>query len=161
MKDYKFGHGVRYEMPNKLILFGAFHPSPRNVNTGRLNFEMMVEFLEKDRVLMENDADLILLKNTTLQCSRHIKQALGINVVRNKENVSAIKILSRLLNLLGLKFKRVNRGYLIDVNGLNDGRSNIFSIWQQRDELMLASMKDIAKEVNNFTFDLELLTLQK
>jgi len=47
MKDYKFGHGVRYEMPNKLILFGAFHPSPRNVNTGRLNFGMMVEFLEK------------------------------------------------------------------------------------------------------------------
>ena len=47
MKDYKFGHGVRYKMPNKLILFGAFHPSPRNVNTGRLNFDMMVEFLEK------------------------------------------------------------------------------------------------------------------
>ena len=47
MKDYKFGHGVRYVMPNKLILFGAFHPSPRNVNTGRLNFEMMVEFLKR------------------------------------------------------------------------------------------------------------------
>ncbi len=47
MKDYKFGHGVRYEMPNKLVLFGAFHPSPRNVNTGRLNFEMMVEFLKR------------------------------------------------------------------------------------------------------------------
>ena len=47
MKDYKFGHGVRYEMPNKLILFGAFHPSPRNVNTGRLNFEMMVAFLKR------------------------------------------------------------------------------------------------------------------
>ena len=47
MKDYKFGHGVRYEMPNKLILFGAFHPSPRNVNTGRLNFEMMVKFLKR------------------------------------------------------------------------------------------------------------------
>jgi len=47
MKDYKFGHGVRYEMPNKLILFGAFHPSPRNVNTGKLNFEMMVEFLKR------------------------------------------------------------------------------------------------------------------
>ena len=47
MKDYKFGHGVRYEMPDKLILFGAFHPSPRNVNTGRLNFEMMVEFLKR------------------------------------------------------------------------------------------------------------------
>ena len=47
MKDYKFGHGVRYEMPNKLVLFGAFHPSPRNVNTGKLNFEMMVEFLKR------------------------------------------------------------------------------------------------------------------
>ena len=35
------------EMPNNLILFGAFHPSPRNVNTGRLNFEMMVEFLRR------------------------------------------------------------------------------------------------------------------
>tara|TARA_B000000557_G_C20677231_1_gene401524 strand:+ start:109 stop:777 length:669 start_codon:yes stop_codon:yes gene_type:complete len=45
MKDYKFGHGVRYVLPNDLILFGAFHPSPRNVNTGRLTFEMMVEFL--------------------------------------------------------------------------------------------------------------------
>ena len=47
MKDYKFYHGARYEMPNAIVLYGAFHPSPRNVNTGRLNFEMMVEFLEK------------------------------------------------------------------------------------------------------------------
>ncbi len=46
MKDYIFGHGVRYKLPNGIILFGAFHPSPRNVNTGRLNFEMMIEFLE-------------------------------------------------------------------------------------------------------------------
>jgi len=46
MKDFKFGHGVRYELPNGLILYGAFHPSPRNVNTKRLTFEMMVEFLE-------------------------------------------------------------------------------------------------------------------
>ena len=46
MKDYKFGHGVRYELPNGLVLFGAFHPSPRNVNTGRLDFRMMVDFLE-------------------------------------------------------------------------------------------------------------------
>ena len=46
MKNYKFGHGVRYELPNGLLLFGSFHPSPRNVNTGRLNFETMVDFLE-------------------------------------------------------------------------------------------------------------------
>ena len=47
MKDYKFGHGVRYVMPNDLILYGAFHPSPRNVNTGKLNFDMMVTFFNK------------------------------------------------------------------------------------------------------------------
>ena len=47
LKDYKFRHGARYEMPNAIVLYGAFHPSPRNVNTGRLNFEMMVDFLEK------------------------------------------------------------------------------------------------------------------
>ena len=46
MKDYKFGHGVRYQLPNGLLLFGAFHPSPRNVNTGRLNFKKMVNFFE-------------------------------------------------------------------------------------------------------------------
>lgn len=47
LKDYQFGHGVRYELPNGLVLFGAFHPSPRNVNTGRLNFNMMVDFLNR------------------------------------------------------------------------------------------------------------------
>ena len=53
MKDYKFGHGVRYKLPNGLTLFGAFHPSPRNVNTGRLSFEMMVHFLEKVKKELE------------------------------------------------------------------------------------------------------------
>ncbi len=47
IKDFKFGHGVRYQLPNGLILYGAFHPSPRNVNTGRLTFEVMVDFLER------------------------------------------------------------------------------------------------------------------
>ena len=46
MKEFKFGHGVRYELPNGLILYGAFHPSPRNVNTKKLTFGMMVDFLE-------------------------------------------------------------------------------------------------------------------
>ena len=53
MKDYKFGHGVRYILPNGLTLFGAFHPSPRNVNTGRLSFEMMIHFLEKVKKELE------------------------------------------------------------------------------------------------------------
>ena len=45
MKDYKFFHGARYKLPNGIILYGSFHPSPRNVNTGRLNFKMMTNFL--------------------------------------------------------------------------------------------------------------------
>ena len=46
MKDYKFFHGARYQLPNGITLYGSFHPSPRNVNTGRLNFQMMTDLLE-------------------------------------------------------------------------------------------------------------------
>ena len=53
MKDYKFGHGVRYILPNGIILFGSFHPSPRNVNTGRLNEKMMVELFEEVKKTMK------------------------------------------------------------------------------------------------------------
>ena len=37
---YSFGHGVRYELPNGVVLFGSYHPSLRNTNTGRLNRTM-------------------------------------------------------------------------------------------------------------------------
>lgn len=46
MKDFKFGHAVKYKLPNNIILYGSFHPSPRNVNTGKLTFEMMINFFE-------------------------------------------------------------------------------------------------------------------
>ena len=45
LKDYSFGHNVKYEMANGVLLLGSYHPSPRNVNTGRLTKEMMVDFL--------------------------------------------------------------------------------------------------------------------
>ena len=32
---------------NKLILIGSYHPSPRNVNTGRLNSKKMIALLKK------------------------------------------------------------------------------------------------------------------
>ena len=41
--------GLVMKCQNDLILYGSFHPSPRNVNTGRLNFEMMVDFLGKKK----------------------------------------------------------------------------------------------------------------
>ena len=47
MKDYPFKHGVGYTLPNGITLYGAYHPSPRNVNTKRITFDMMVAFLKQ------------------------------------------------------------------------------------------------------------------
>lgn len=47
IKDYPFGHDKKYILPNGIILWGCYHPSPRNVNTGRLNYEMMTALLRK------------------------------------------------------------------------------------------------------------------
>ena len=104
----------------------------------------VLQLLEPGREFTENDADLILLKNTVLQCSRHIQRALNINLAVENEQVSTIKIIRRLFNLLGLKLKRVNNVYRIDRETLNDGRDKIFSVWYQRDELMLTHLKNVA-----------------
>ncbi len=102
----------------------------------------ILDFLEPGREFQENDVDLIRLKNTALQCSQHIKRVLGINLAREKESVSTTKILSRMLNLLGLKLRRVNGVYRIDLETLNDGREEIFAVWYQRDELKLANVSN-------------------
>jgi len=47
MKDYPFGHDKSYILPNGKILWGSYHPSPRNVNTGIMNIEMMRSLLKK------------------------------------------------------------------------------------------------------------------
>jgi len=36
-KDFIFGHGTKYQLPDQKILIGCYHPSPRNVNTGRID----------------------------------------------------------------------------------------------------------------------------
>ena len=46
-KDYIFGHAKRYQLPDKKILIGCYHPSPRNVNTGRINERKMTSLLKK------------------------------------------------------------------------------------------------------------------
>jgi hypothetical protein len=107
----------------------------------------MLQFLELQRVFNENDPDLMWLKNVAMQSSKHIKRALGIDLVRGKEAVSGIKILNRLLSLLGLKLKQVNTGYQIDLKTLNDGREKIFAIWQNRDDLMLNSLHNLKCEI--------------
>lgn len=48
---YSFGHGVEYQMPNEVILMGAYHPSLQNTNTGKLTKEMLRAVFERARVL--------------------------------------------------------------------------------------------------------------
>ncbi len=47
MKDFLFGHDKHYVLPNGKTLWGSYHPSPRNVNTGRMNEDMMRSLLKK------------------------------------------------------------------------------------------------------------------
>ncbi|MBD2451627.1 DUF3854 domain-containing protein [Nostoc sp. FACHB-152] len=103
----------------------------------------MVEFLDLARTFTENDADLLWLQDVVYQHSKHIKRILGINLVREEEINSPIKILSKLLKLLGLRLKPVKEGYQLDPESFYDGRENIFAAWYQRDELMLANLKGI------------------
>ena len=46
-KDYVFSHGGRFRLPDNKILIGSYHPSPRNVNTRRIDFSKMVLLLKK------------------------------------------------------------------------------------------------------------------
>jgi Domain of unknown function (DUF3854) len=110
----------------------------------------MVDFLEVTREFTENDTELILLKNLASQNSKHIKRVLGINLGSKTENLAAITILSRLLSLLGLKLKRVNAAYQIDIETLDDSRSKIFAVWHQRDELMLTHLRNMRDETTNY-----------
>ena len=46
VKSWKFAHGIRYEIGN-ISVYCSYHPSPRNVNTGRLKREDMVSLLRE------------------------------------------------------------------------------------------------------------------
>ena len=43
---YKFIHGKIYELPKNIMLVGCYHPSPRNVNTGRINQKKMTSLFK-------------------------------------------------------------------------------------------------------------------
>ncbi len=47
----KFGHGNIYHLKNGIYLVGCYHPSPRNVNTGRINENKMVSLFNKIKKL--------------------------------------------------------------------------------------------------------------
>jgi uracil-DNA glycosylase family 4 len=44
-KDYPFGHGRRFRLPNGLVLFDSYHLSRQNTNTGRLTPAMFERVL--------------------------------------------------------------------------------------------------------------------
>ncbi len=43
---FKFIHGKCYKLPNNILLFGCYHPSPRNVNTGRIDEKKMTSLFK-------------------------------------------------------------------------------------------------------------------
>ena len=53
-KDFIFSHGAKYALPDKKILMGSYHPSPRNVNTGRIDLKKMVKLLKELKKLLNN-----------------------------------------------------------------------------------------------------------
>ena len=46
-KDYVFSHASKFTMPDNKDLIASYHPSPRNVNTGRINVNKMLLLLQK------------------------------------------------------------------------------------------------------------------
>jgi uracil-DNA glycosylase family 4 len=46
VKGTKFGNGLSYKL-GRITLFCIFHPSPRNVNTGRISKESFTKMIEK------------------------------------------------------------------------------------------------------------------
>ena len=46
-KKIKFGHGKFFKVPKDILLVGCYHPSPRNVNTGRINENKMTRLFKK------------------------------------------------------------------------------------------------------------------
>ena len=54
-KNFVFLHGTQYRLPDKKILIGSYHPSPRNVNTGRINFKKMNKLLQEVKKVVKKN----------------------------------------------------------------------------------------------------------
>ena len=52
-KHFVFKHGAQYLPPDNKLLIGSYHPSPRNVNTGRIDTKKMVALLKKIKKTIE------------------------------------------------------------------------------------------------------------
>jgi uracil-DNA glycosylase family 4 len=48
-----FGHGVVHPLPNGQMLFGCYHPSRQNTNTGKLTADMLRDVFKRAREVLE------------------------------------------------------------------------------------------------------------
>jgi Domain of unknown function (DUF3854) len=103
----------------------------------------IINFLDPEREFKITDPDLVSLKRISYLCSQHIKRAIGIDLpAYNNGEVSPILVLNRFLQILGLKLKlmpvtgkkrgKSDRIYQLDLSLLDDGRAEIFKVWQHQ-----------------------------
>lgn len=53
---YKFAHGAATKLPNGITLFGVYHPSQQNTQTGKLTPRMYDQALNRIRKMLAEDA---------------------------------------------------------------------------------------------------------
>ena len=58
LKNYKFSHGVEYILPDNKKLLGSYHPSPRNVNTKKIDKFKFIKLLTNITRKLKNENQL-------------------------------------------------------------------------------------------------------
>ena len=58
LKNYKFSHGAEYILPDNKKLLGSYHPSPRNVNTKKIDKYKFIKLLANITHKLKNENQL-------------------------------------------------------------------------------------------------------